>query len=55
VLQAATVLRLVAAVWPAHAAVLSAASALAWTGVWVAWAARHLPVLLRPRRDGRPG
>ena len=55
VLQAATVLRLGAAVWPAHAAVLSAASALAWTGVWVAWATRHLPVLLRPRRDGRPG
>jgi uncharacterized protein involved in response to NO len=54
-LQAATVLRLAAAVWPAHASVLSAASALAWTGVWVAWATRHLPVLLRPRRDGRPG
>jgi uncharacterized protein involved in response to NO len=54
-LQAATVLRLGAAVWPAQAAVLSAASALAWTGVWVAWATRHLPVLLRPRRDGRPG
>ena len=55
VLQAATVLLLGAAVWPAHASVLLAASALAWTGVWVAWATRHLPVLLRPRRDGRPG
>jgi uncharacterized protein involved in response to NO len=54
-LQAATLLRLGAAVWPAHASVLSAASALAWTGVWAAWATRHLPVLLRPRRDGRPG
>ncbi len=54
-LQAATLLRLGAAVWPAHGSVLSAASALAWTGVWVLWATRHLPVLLRPRRDGRPG
>jgi len=54
-LQAATLLRLGAAVWPAHASVLSAAAALAWTGVWAAWAARYLPVLLRPRRDGRPG
>lgn len=55
VLQAATVLRLGATVWPAHASVLSAASVLAWTGVWVAWAMRHMPVLLRPRSDGRPG
>ena len=54
-LQAATLLRLGAAVWPAHASVLSAAAALAWTGVWAAWAARYLPVLLRPRSDGRPG
>ena len=54
-LQAAALLRLGAAVWPARAAVLSAASVLAWTWVWAAWAARYLPVLLRPRRDGRPG
>lgn len=55
VLQAAVLLRLGAAVWPARASILSAASALAWTGVWVVWAARYLPLLLRPRRDGRPG
>jgi uncharacterized protein involved in response to NO len=55
VLQAAVVLRLVASVWPAYAAALSAAAAVAWGGVWVAWAARYLPVLMQPRRDGRPG
>lgn len=54
-LQAATLLRIGTAAWPARASLLSAASALVWSGVWVAWAARHLPVLLRPRRDGRPG
>ena len=55
VLQAAVLLRLAASVWPAHSAVLSAAAALTWCAVWIAWASRYLPVLLRPRRDGRPG
>jgi uncharacterized protein involved in response to NO len=55
VLQAAVVLRLVASVWPASAAALSAAAALTWGGVWIAWSARYLPVLVHPRRDGRPG
>ena len=54
-LQIATLLRLVASVWPAHSAVLSTAAAVTWTVVWVLWAARFLPVLLRPRRDGRAG
>jgi uncharacterized protein involved in response to NO len=55
VLQVAVVLRLAASVWPAHSAVLSAAAALTWCTVWVLWASRHLPLLIRPRRDGRPG
>jgi uncharacterized protein involved in response to NO len=55
VLQAAVLLRLAASVWPPHSAVLSAAAALAWCAVWIAWASRYLPVLVRPRRDGRPG
>ena len=55
VLQVAVLLRVVASVWPPHSAVLSTAAALTWCGVWIAWAWRYLPVLLRPRRDGRPG
>ena len=55
VLQAATLLRLVASMWPGYAAPLSAAAALTWSVVWVVWAGRYLPVLVRPRRDGRPG
>lgn len=55
ILQAAVLLRLAASVWPPHAAPLSAAAALTWCAVWILWASRHLPVLLRPRRDGRPG
>jgi uncharacterized protein involved in response to NO len=55
VLQIAVLLRVVASVWPPYSTVLSAAAALIWCGVWIAWAARYLPVLARPRRDGRPG
>jgi uncharacterized protein involved in response to NO len=55
VLQGAVLLRLAASVWPPHSALLSAAAALTWCAVWILWSARHLPVLLRPRRDGRPG
>ncbi|HET9025707.1 MAG TPA: NnrS family protein [Burkholderiaceae bacterium] len=55
VLQVAVVLRVAASVWPSHAAVLSASATLTWSAVWIAWAARYLPVLLRPRLDGRPG
>jgi uncharacterized protein involved in response to NO len=55
VLQVAVLLRVVASVWPPYSAALSAAAALLWCGVWAAWASRYLPVLLRPRRDGRAG
>lgn len=55
ILQVAVLLRLAASVWPLHSALLSAAAAVTWCGVWILWASRHLPVLLRPRRDGRPG
>jgi uncharacterized protein involved in response to NO len=53
-LQAAVLLRLASPFFPA-ADWLSPASAIVWTVVWVAWAARYLPVLAAPRRDGRPG
>lgn len=55
VLQAAVLLRLAASVWPAYSAGLSAAAALTWCAVWILWSSRYLPVLIRPRRDGRPG
>jgi uncharacterized protein involved in response to NO len=55
VLQAAVLLRLAASVWPTYPAVLSAAAAFIWCAVWILWASRYLPVLVRPRRDGRPG
>lgn len=55
VLQVAVLLRVAALVWPPISAALSAAAALTWCGVWIAWASRYLPVLVRPRRDGRPG
>jgi uncharacterized protein involved in response to NO len=54
-LQIATLLRLVASAWPARAGVLSAAAAVVWLFVWLTWAARYAPVLMRPRRDGRSG
>jgi uncharacterized protein involved in response to NO len=54
-LQVATLLRLAASVWPAPSATLSAAAAVTWIAVWIIWAARYLPVLIRPRRDGRAG
>jgi len=54
-LQAAVLLRVAASAWTPQSAPLSAAAALVWSAVWVVWAARYLPVLVQPRRDGRPG
>jgi uncharacterized protein involved in response to NO len=54
-LQATALLRLSVATLPQYAGVLSAAAATLWTAVWAAWAARYLPLLMRPRADGRPG
>ena len=54
-LQAAALLRLSVPIFPRYAGELSAATALLWTATWGAWAARYLPLLMRPRADGRPG
>ena len=54
VLQVATLLRLAAPLSPATSVALPLAAAL-WTLVWTAWASRYLPILVRPRADGRPG
>lgn len=53
-LQATALLRLAAPIYPTFTALLASA-AVAWLAVWAAWAARMLPVLWRPRADGRPG
>ncbi len=54
-LQATALLRLSVATLPQYAGALSAAAAVLWTALWAAWAARYLPLLMRPRTDGRPG
>ena len=53
-LQATALLRLAAPIYPAFSALMASAAA-AWFAVWAAWAVRMLPVLWRPRADGRPG
>ena len=54
-LQAAALLRLAAPLSSATSVNLPLAAAVLWTLVWTAWVARYLPILLRPRVDGRPG
>jgi uncharacterized protein involved in response to NO len=54
-LQLDALLRLSIPVLPGAAGALSAVTALLWAVIWGAWAARYLPILLRPRADGRPG
>jgi uncharacterized protein involved in response to NO len=54
-LQAATLLRLASPLWSAASGAMTAAAATVWTLVWVTWAVRFLPVLLKPRADDRPG
>jgi uncharacterized protein involved in response to NO len=53
-LQAAVLLRLASPLFP-ELTWLSPVAATVWTAIWVAWATRYLPVLVGPRRDGRPG
>ena len=54
-LQAAAVLRVVAALWPALASALTLAAATGWAVAAVGWAWRYGGWLGRPRIDGRPG
>jgi uncharacterized protein involved in response to NO len=55
VLQAAVVMRVVAALWDAGSTVFTLLAVLAWTAATVAWALRYGMWFLRPRIDGRPG
>lgn len=51
-------MRIVADLWfmpPTLRLWLSVVAAVLWLVVFLAWAARYLPLYLRPRADGRPG
>ena len=55
VLQAAVLLRVVGALWPAGAVPLTVLAVLAWTTAMGGWALRYGNWFVRPRIDGRPG
>ncbi|MCW5667688.1 MAG: NnrS family protein [Piscinibacter sp.] len=54
-LQAATLLRVAAALWPAAEPALLAGAGLVWALAVVAWALRYGRWFGRPRADGKPG
>lgn len=54
-LQLATLTRLAATLWPAHASTLLLAAASLWLLTMGAWSARHWRWYGQPRVDGRPG
>jgi uncharacterized protein involved in response to NO len=54
-LQFAVLARVLADAAPAHGAWLALAAIALWCVVVVTWAARSLPIYLKPRSDGRPG
>lgn len=53
--QGAAIVRLAAEFVATAAPWLSLAAAALWLGAFLCWAARHLPIYLRPRADGAPG
>ena len=55
VLQAAVLLRVLGALWPAGATPLTVLAVLAWTTAMGGWALRYGNWFVRPRVDGRPG
>jgi uncharacterized protein involved in response to NO len=54
-LQAATLLRVLAALWPALPMAVTLLAAALWTATCTGWAWRYGGWLARPRADGRPG
>jgi uncharacterized protein involved in response to NO len=54
-LQVAAVLRLLAALFPALYAPFISTSALAWIVAFSVFLLRYVPMLVKPRIDGRPG
>ena len=55
VLQAAVLLRVIGALWPAGATQFTVLAVLAWATATVGWALRYGNWFVRPRVDGRPG
>lgn len=55
VLQAAVLLRVIGALWPAGATPFTVLAVLAWATATVGWALRYGNWFVRPRVDGRPG
>jgi uncharacterized protein involved in response to NO len=55
VLQAAVLLRVLAALWPAATTALALLAVAAWAVACVGWAVRYGAWFGRPRVDGRPG
>ncbi len=49
------ILRVVAPVVPGAMVVLTLAGGVAWTAGWLVYIAVYLPIVTRPRADGRPG
>ncbi len=54
-LQAAVLLRVLAALWPAATTALTLAGVLAWVAATLGWSVRYGGWFGRPRVDGRPG
>jgi uncharacterized protein involved in response to NO len=55
ILQAAVLLRCIAAIWPAASIAFTLLAIAAWTAATLAWAVRYGSWVGRPRVDGRPG
>ncbi|MDD5332355.1 MAG: NnrS family protein [Rhodoferax sp.] len=55
ILQAAVLLRVVAAIWPAAGIPFTLLAIAAWTAATLGWALRYGRWFGRPRLDGRPG
>ena len=55
VLQAAVLLRVAGALWPAGQTPLTLLAVLAWTTAMAGWSLRYGNWFVRPRVDGRPG
>lgn len=55
VLQLAVLARVLADAAPAQGVWLTPTAIALWCAVFLAWAARSLPIYLKPRIDGRPG
>ena len=54
-LTVGAILRVVAPLWPDEMAMLIELGGTLWSSAWLVFVVVHLPIVLRPRADGRPG